>query len=115
MREELAASIGHEAADAVRMPGVLLNVQDVWVVARGPRAVKSLSYDAGPFGAIEVIHVDGATITVEGWAVDKGFVVPGGDAARDHRHRDPARRRTGGRGPDGPAASRSRAGVRPAR
>ncbi|MGZ4249696.1 MAG: class I SAM-dependent methyltransferase [Solirubrobacteraceae bacterium] len=77
VRQQLAASIGDEAADAIRMPGVLFNVQDVWVVARGPRAVESLSYDAGPFGAIEVIHVDGATITVEGWALDKGLAVPG--------------------------------------
>ena len=76
VREQLDTSIGDEAADAVRMPGVLFNLQDVWVVARGPRAANPLRYDAGPFGAIEVIHVDGATITVEGWAVDKGLAAP---------------------------------------
>jgi hypothetical protein len=76
VREQLAQSIGEDAADAVRLPRGLCFMQDLWVVTRGERNSAPLVYENGPNGAVDRLEVDGRNFYLTGWAADTGFAAP---------------------------------------
>jgi SAM-dependent methyltransferase len=76
VREQLAQTVGEDAADAVRLPRALCFMQDVWVITRGESNSTPLVYENGPNGALDWLEVDGRNFYLSGWAGDTGFAAP---------------------------------------